>query len=77
VTLGIQDLKIGDKVFDEDVQDWGIITEFRPTMIIVLWSALGITMATPWFLAEEALRTGEWKVQPRIEINLIDPRKKK
>jgi len=64
-------------VFDEDTQDWGIITEFRPTTVIVLWSALGITMATPKLLAEEALRTGEWKIQPQIIITLIDPRKNK
>ena len=64
-------------MFDEDTQDWGIITEFRPTTVIVLWSALGITMATPKLLAEEALRTGEWKIQPQIETTLIDPRKNK
>jgi len=58
------------------MQDWGIITEFRPTTVIVLWSALGIPMATPKLLAEDALRTGEWKIQPRVEITLIDPRKK-
>jgi len=37
----------------------------------------GKTMATPWFLAEEALRDGDWKVSPRQEITLIDPRKEK
>jgi hypothetical protein len=36
----------------------------------------GKVMATPWFLAEEALRDGDWKVSPHQEINLIDPRKK-
>jgi hypothetical protein len=77
VKLGIHDLKIGDNVWDEDTREWGIITEFRPTMIIVLWSSLGITMATPWLLAEDALRTGEWKVRPKIKLDLIDPRKKK
>jgi len=42
----------------------------------VLWFATGKTMATPWLLAEEALKTGEWKVSPHQEITLIDPRKK-
>ena len=74
--LGIQDLKIGDKVFDEDTQQWGIVTDIRPTTFWVLWSMTGKVMATPWFLAEEALRTGEWKGSPHKEITLIDPRKK-
>ena len=77
VTLGIQDLKINDKIFDEDTQQWGIVTDIRPTMVWVLWSATGKVMATPWFLAEEALRDGDWKVSPHQEINLIDPRKGK
>jgi len=34
-------------------------------------------MATPKPLAEDALKTGEWKIQSRIEITLVDPRKKK
>jgi hypothetical protein len=75
VTLGIQDLKINDKIFDEDTQQWGIVTDIRPTMVWVLWSATGKVMATPWFLAEEALRDGDWKVSPHQEIHLIDPRK--
>jgi len=33
-------------------------------------------MATPWLLAEEALRDGDWKVSPHQKITLIDPRKK-
>ena len=77
MTLGIQDLKINDKIFDEDTQQWGIVTDIRPTMIWVLWSATGKVMATPWFLAEEALRDGDWKVSTHQEINLIDPRKGK
>jgi hypothetical protein len=76
VPLGIQDLKINDKIFDEDTQQWGIITDIRPTMVWVLWSAIGKTLATPWFLAEEALRDGDWKVSPHQEIHLIDPRKR-
>jgi len=75
VTLGIQDLKINDKIFDEDTQQWGIVTNIRPTMVWVLWSATGKVMATPWFLAEEALRAGDWNVSPHQEIHLIDPRK--
>ena len=74
--MELKDLKIRDRVFDKDTQSWGLVTEIRPTKIILKWAPFGRAMATPWFLAEEALQNGEWEVKPHFEINLIDPRKK-
>ena len=75
--MELKDLKIRDRVFDKDIQSWGLVTDIRPTTIILHWVPFGRAMATPWFLAEEALKNGEWEVKPHLEINLIDPRKGK
>lgn len=61
---------VGDWIIDHDEGIQGIVTKVGNN-IIIKWRGLG-EFATPYDLAEEAIKLGDWEIQ-RIDLSKLTP----